>query len=215
MLIQASCERLPLPAASVDLIFTDPPYLRRFLPCYEWLAKEAARVLRPGGFVLTMCGGAYLNHIFRAFDGAGLTYYWKYEVGLAGQAGGIAWVNVGGNIRKPVAVRSKSVLAYSNGPAVSRTGTISYIRSDGADKRYHAWGQDVSSARYFVDCFSKEGDLVLDPFIGGGTSAVACELLNRRWIGSDIDPVALMTSAKRMAGAQLPHAVSMFAGAGW
>ena len=36
--------------------------------------------------------------------------------------------------------------------------------------------------------FSKEGDLVLDPFMGSGTTARACEKLNRRWIGFEINP---------------------------
>ena len=33
---------------------------------------------------------------------------------------------------------------------------------------------------------TKENDLVYDPFIGSGTTAVACERLNRKWIGSEI-----------------------------
>jgi DNA modification methylase len=33
---------------------------------------------------------------------------------------------------------------------------------------------------------SKPGDIVLDPFIGSGTTAVACEQLNRKWIGIEI-----------------------------
>ena len=38
---------------------------------------------------------------------------------------------------------------------------------------------------------SNEGDLVFDPFLGSGTTAVACELLNRNFIGCDIDSVQL------------------------
>ena len=33
---------------------------------------------------------------------------------------------------------------------------------------------------------TNEDDLVYDPFMGSGTTAIACERLNRKWIGSEI-----------------------------
>ncbi len=36
--------------------------------------------------------------------------------------------------------------------------------------------------------YSKEGDLILDPFVGGGTSLIEAKLLNRNIIGVDINP---------------------------
>ncbi len=41
---QATCQHIPLPDNSIDMIWTDPPYPMEFLPCYGWLANEAARV---------------------------------------------------------------------------------------------------------------------------------------------------------------------------
>jgi DNA modification methylase len=37
--------------------------------------------------------------------------------------------------------------------------------------------------------FTREGDLVLDPFAGYGSIPLVCELFNRRWVGVEIDPV--------------------------
>ncbi|MEX0569337.1 MAG: site-specific DNA-methyltransferase [Candidatus Njordarchaeota archaeon] len=41
-----------------------------------------------------------------------------------------------------------------------------------------------------IKASSNEGDLVLDPFCGSGTTMIVAHKLNRRWIGIDIDPTA-------------------------
>ena len=52
-------------------------------------------------------------------------------------------------------------------------------------------------ARAAVELFSKPGDVVLDPFMGGGTSAVESLIAGRRFIGCDINPLSLfVTRAK-------------------
>ena len=45
--------------------------------------------------------------------------------------------------------------------------------------------------------YSQEGDTVLDPFVGGGTTAVEAKLTNRNFIGFDINPVAIKISRKK------------------
>ena len=49
-----------------------------------------------------------------------------------------------------------------------------------------------------VEAFSNPGDLVLDPFIGSGTTAVAAKQLGRRYIGIDIEPVYAVTAQERV-----------------
>lgn len=48
--------------------------------------------------------------------------------------------------------------------------------------------------------YSKENDLILDQFIGSGTTLVEAKLLKRRGIGCDVNPVALELSQKRIKG---------------
>lgn len=41
--------------------------------------------------------------------------------------------------------------------------------------------------RMCLEHFSKEEDVVLDPFMGSGTTARACEKMNRKWIGFELN----------------------------
>lgn len=51
--------------------------------------------------------------------------------------------------------------------------------------------------RATLDAFSKPGDLILDPFLGGGTSAVEALVSGRRFAGFDLNPLSiLLTRAK-------------------
>ena len=49
-----------------------------------------------------------------------------------------------------------------------------------------------------IKASSDEDDIVLDPFCGCATTCVAAELLKRRWIGIDIDPVAETVTKRRL-----------------
>ena len=45
--------------------------------------------------------------------------------------------------------------------------------------------------------YSEEGDTVLDPFVGGGTTAVEAKLTNRNFVGFDINPEAVELSRRK------------------
>lgn len=47
-----------------------------------------------------------------------------------------------------------------------------------------------SFAEEVIAAFSEPGDVVLDPYVGGGTTLVAAQALGRRSIGADINPLA-------------------------
>ena len=49
-----------------------------------------------------------------------------------------------------------------------------------------------------INASSNEGDLVLDPFCGCGTTIIASERLGRSWIGIDIEPMGLSVLQQRL-----------------
>ncbi|MEQ9427076.1 MAG: DNA methyltransferase [Cyclobacteriaceae bacterium] len=57
-----------------------------------------------------------------------------------------------------------------------------------------------SLASYFIRYFTKEGELVFDPFSGRGTTSLEARLLNRKSLATDLNPIALaLTEAKNGA----------------
>src|SRR3990170_4436095 len=51
-----------------------------------------------------------------------------------------------------------------------------------------------------IESSSAPGDIVLDCFLGSGTTASVAQKLGRRWIGCDINKGAIQTTAKRLQG---------------
>jgi len=56
------------------------------------------------------------------------------------------------------------------------------------DKQVHFLQKPLELVKKLIKNSSDEGDLVLDPFMGSGTTAIACLELNRRFIGFEINP---------------------------
>jgi DNA modification methylase len=50
-----------------------------------------------------------------------------------------------------------------------------------------------------VSRLTEPGELVVDPFVGGGTTAIVCRDLGRRFVGCDVDPKATETTRRRLA----------------
>jgi DNA modification methylase len=51
--------------------------------------------------------------------------------------------------------------------------------------------------RHFIKKYSKENDIVLDPFSGSGISIIETILSNRKAIGYDINPAAIFITSHR------------------
>ena len=49
-----------------------------------------------------------------------------------------------------------------------------------------------------IEASSQEGDIVLDPYVGSGTTCVAAQRLNRRWIGIDENEESIHISRRRL-----------------
>jgi site-specific DNA-methyltransferase (adenine-specific)/site-specific DNA-methyltransferase (cytosine-N4-specific) len=61
----------------------------------------------------------------------------------------------------------------------------------------------VELPAWFIKLFTLSGDIVLDPFIGSGTTAVAAIQLNRKYIGIDINKEYIELTKRRISELQI------------
>lgn len=182
-----------IPDGSIDFIFTDPPYIKKFLGTYQWLGQEAPRLLKPGGYLIAYCLQRYVDKIMDYFK-PNLRYFWTsasfHKGGKSGMYPDVGIVN-----------QWKPLLIYSNGkPGPHKVfNDATYYKPS---KIYHDWGQSEECAAYYIGNFTSVGDIVLDPFCGGGTTAYASLQLGRSCITFDIDPLAVEVARNRLSKIQ-------------
>lgn len=181
-----------IPDDSVDVIICDPPYGRQYLDTYDKLGELAARVLKPGGSVIAMAGQFTIIENLESLS-AHLSYHWTVAYLTPGGQAPQIWPRKVNTFWKPL-------LWFTKGEYTGDWhGDV--LRSDvnDNDKRFHHWGQSESGMARIIETFSKSNDLILDPFLGGGTTALVTLDLGRRFVGIDVSADAVATTRQRIA----------------
>ena len=70
-------------------------------------------------------------------------------------------------------------------------------------RNLHPSGKDIDAMVHLVKWTTKENDTILDPFMGSGTTGVACVQTGRNFIGIEIDPGYFKIAEKRIHDAQM------------
>lgn len=177
---------------SVDAIITDPPYPKEFLPLYDKLGKVAKRVLRPGGSLVVMVGQSYLIEILNMLS-QHLAYQWAVSYLTPGGQSAQMWQRKVNTFWKPVLWFVKDVY---DGKWI---GDVAKSAVNANEKDLHEWQQSESGMFDLVDRFTKRKDVVLDPFMGSGTTGYASVMLGRNFIGIDISNDSVNTARERLA----------------
>lgn len=185
----ADVRMLALPESSVDMIFTDPPYDEASVPLFNDLARFARRVLKPGGYLMTYTGHMFLPQVIAAL-GECLEYVWEYGVFQPDSNQKIQKHHIFQAWRPILVYKQPGKTAVRNWQPDSLKGT--------RDKSFHEWQQQIEPPLKWIEAYTHPGDLVVDPFVGGGTTLVACKLLKRHYLGFDIDPMAVKVTKMRL-----------------
>ena len=78
------------------------------------------------------------------------------------------------------------------------TLSIWNINPEKAKKIGHPAPFPVELPKRFINLYSFKDDLVLDPFIGSGTTAVASKLMQRNYVGYEINKNYIEIANKRL-----------------
>jgi site-specific DNA-methyltransferase (adenine-specific) len=88
--------------------------------------------------------------------------------------------------RKTQILKNGFTIIKMGGNPIKRDIILSSVETIGGAKHPAIYPEYI--IQELLKLMTKEGDIVLDPFIGSGTTAVACKKLGRRYIGFDINP---------------------------
>lgn len=176
---------------SLDLVFTDPPYPKKYFHCFEFLAEIYPKKLMSGGSLFTLLGHYQLEDVMALFRDK-LKYRWLISI-----------LNEGGShprMAMGIEVCFKPMLWYVKDkfPRERNYGFLRDILRSEQHKELHKWQQHIFWANYYIKKVTKENELVCDPFCGSGTVPIACEELNRKWIAIDNDLTAIQTTIERL-----------------
>lgn len=94
-------------------------------------------------------------------------------------------------------------LLYGTAPGMEKGCRATAIRSTAvAEKNGHPTPKPLQWMVWAVDLGSRRDEVVLDPFMGSGTTGVACANLGRRFVGIEIDPTYFDIACERIDNAQ-------------
>jgi hypothetical protein len=162
----------------VDAIITDPPYEKKFLPRLRDLAALANRILKPDGVMAVLMGKMHLPEVYALLDG-----HRPYRWTACYFAPGASSMNYGVNVQSCW----KPVLIYGGRQKRLYDVFKSNLADAQAGQARHKWGQDLEAFKKIIEALSEPGDMIVDPFAGGGTTLLAAKATGRNAIGAEID----------------------------
>lgn len=185
-----------LPESSVSLVVTDPPYGVRkkeewdnkenFLNNLEKWLVECHRVAKRG--VVWFCADKMLPFILNKATENNITFHrlliWNKPPGsqFSGAVSNNLWYSF-----EPILIFSKGDnIEVEDNDASFGYGVLNY-RTVPKSKFGHPTTKPIGLIEEIIEHYSKEGEVILDPFIGSGTTAAACIKTDREFIGFEKD----------------------------
>jgi len=178
-----------LPDKSIDLILTDPPYglnkegIRNDsnLGLFYSILPESFRVLKDNMFFITFFSTKFLPQVFKNNP---FEYFWNFVLYCPQ-----------GRVFSPIGfTKYMSCIVFKKGNSkMNKKGKDIFVDTPGKlvepDEGFinHPTPKPKTFIKEMIEMFSKEDDIVLDPFVGSGSTAIACKQTGRKFIGFEIN----------------------------
>ena len=212
-----------IPDKSIDLVLTDPPYniakaewdkIDNYIEwCKSWI-KECKRVLKKSGSLYVFCSQTYqaeFDLMLRKYFKIENRIIWYYEGGIPAKKHFSYYhepifycrVNEKDYTFNVDDIRIKQKTdRKGNNPKGKNCGDVWYIPNLAGRflvSTGHPTQKPLKLIKRMMLASSNKGDTVLDPFLGSGTTAVACKELGRNFIGIEISPEYCKIAEQRLA----------------
>ena len=227
---QGDCLELmkKIPAESVHLVATDCPYhivsggctnkgkgngifqrenasdgklfAHNEIAFSAWL-PEVFRILKPDSHCYIMVNGRNLKELWQAAEDTGFSF----QNLLVWDKG-----NVTPNRYYMNACEFILMLRKGKAKTINNAGTSNLIRvKNPVGKKLHPTEKPVELMEVLIVNSTDKGDVVFDPFLGSGTTAIAAVNTGRHYIGFELDPGYFDIACKRLdeAEGKVVHAV--------
>ena len=222
------CREIIPTLAAVDAVVTDPPYCSGG---FSETGKQAAKgmglrsetIRDVGWFVndnMTTAGLCWLMGFVAGWcrrclaHGGTFTAFtdWRMAGMLAPaiESAGfryqnlIVWAKPSAGLGSGFRAQHELALHFSNGTPTyhsARHGNVLSVGRVHTSEREHQTEKPVELIRAIVETVCAQGATVLDPFMGSGTTGVACVSLGRKFIGIELDPKYFDIACRRVAEA--------------
>jgi hypothetical protein len=167
---------------AVSLVLTDPPYPKESLELWRDLGKWAANALADDGLLVAYSGQLYLPQVL-SYLGESLDYWW---CGAVIHKGSGNLTPLSHPVRKVINCWKPLVMFYKKGGCGFDRTFRDIVDGTGPQKTDHNWQQPVEEAKLIIEAFTREGELVVDPFAGSGGFCKAAHELGRISLGAEI-----------------------------
>lgn len=213
VLLQGDCVDVMrrIQSHSVDFVLTDPPYITRYRARDgksvinddndRWLQPaftQVYRVLKPDSFCVSFYGWNKADLFMSAWRKAGFS--------IVGHV--VFRKQYASSVRFMRYQHEQAYLLAKGNPRPPAQPVSDVIDFPYTGNRLHPTQKPVEALLPLIEAFCKPSGTVLDPFCGSGSTLVAAQQLDRRYLGIELDESHYLTALRRLHQAEYERAAA-------